>query len=520
MTGSRRAHPGPVRSPRMRLRGGRLVLPLVMVALAATACSAGPAAQRADTSTLVIGQSQDITDFNPWSFKGYSYNVTSQLFDTPIRYDASGKPQPQLATSWQQAPDGKSMTLHLRSGVHFHNGDAFTSADIAYSIKAATDPANVANLAPLAELVTKVDTPDTQTAVLHYAKPNPAALDLLELLYVADHNHPDTVRTDTNGTGPFVLEKFDPGQEVTLSASTDYWGGAPSLKTVKIEVLPDAATTIAQLKTGSVNLSTRMAPQDVASLAGDSSIATGAAAQGQGYLSFDVNTSRPPLNNPVVRQAFSLALDRARIAKEIVGPATPSACLPYPKTSLAYFEDLDQTCKFDLAQAKTLLAQAGVPNLSVTIQTSSAESPELTQMSQIFQADLKSIGVDAKVDDLDDPTYVKDRQNSQFEIEAHAYGRAGGDPATMFGTANSWVVGKNPQNFNQSDYASAVSAGGSVLDPDVRKQAYRRVDQIILDQNFVLVAAENTQPWASSKNLAGVEFTAEGLLVLHHAHFS
>lgn len=495
------------------------LIALVSAATVLTGCSAGKSGSRqSDGSSLAIGQTQDITDFNPFSLKIYSYNVNNQLFNVPVRLDENLKPQPELATNWDQSSDGTSLTLHLRSGVTFHNGDPMTSADVAFSIQFAANPDNAANIAPLAKQVTKIDTPDPMTVVLHYKKANPAPFDLLDLLYVVDHARPTTIITDGNGTGPFTLEKFQQGQQVTLAANKKYWRTPPSISTVEIKVLPDAQTSVVQLTTGAIGLISRLAPQAYSTLTSNSSVQTGVTAQGQSFVSFDVNTVTPPFNNAQVRQALSYALDRNRIAAEVVGKGSQPACLPYPKTSLAYDATLAGTCTFDLAKAKSLLAEAGASGLNLTIQTSSAESPALTQASQIFQADLNKIGVNAKVTDLDDTTYVKNRQNSDFQVEAHLYGRAGKDPSSLFGTANSWQPEKNAQKFVNANYAKYVDLGNTSLDPTARKAAYQEVDKIILTQNFVLVAAQNQIPWAASKQLVGIQFSGDGLLILEHAH--
>ncbi|MGI8880243.1 MAG: ABC transporter substrate-binding protein [Jatrophihabitans sp.] len=495
------------------------VVAAVTVVLALTGCSAAKGSHKNGDTTLVIGQTQDVTDFNPYSLKIYSYNLNNQLYNVPVRYDQNLKPQPELASSWEQGADGKSLTLHLRDDVMFHNGDHMTSADIAFSIKYAANPDNAANIAPLAKQVVSVDTPDPKTAVLHYEKPNPAPFDLLDLLYISDHAHPDTVATDANGTGPFTMEKFQAGQQVTLASNKKYWRTPPALSKVEVKVLPDAQTSLVQLTSGSIDMIARLAPQDYSTLTGNAKVQTGLAAQGQSFISFDINTSVAPLSNPKVRQALSLALDRSRIASEVVGKGSVPGCLPYPKTSLAYDATQAASCKFDLAAAKDMLRQAGVSNLTLTIQTSSAESPALTQASQIFQADLKKIGVTAKVTDLDDTTYVKNRQSSDFQVEAHLYGRAGKDPSSLFGTANSWQPAKNAQKFKSAEYTKWVGVAGSSLDPATRKMAYLEVNKIILAQNFVLVAAQNQVPWAAAKGLKDFQFSGDGLLILEHAHW-
>ncbi|KAG1249003.1 hypothetical protein G6F68_013562 [Rhizopus microsporus] len=124
--------------------------------------------------TLVVGSTQVPRHLNGAVQSGTATALPSaQLFASPLRYDADWKPQPYLAESWELAPDGKSLTLHLRKDAVFHDGKPITSADVAFSVMA------VKNNHPFQTMfapVQAVETPDPYTAVLRMSQPHPAIL--------------------------------------------------------------------------------------------------------------------------------------------------------------------------------------------------------------------------------------------------------------------------------------------------------------------------------------------------------
>lgn len=192
----------------------------VALALGATALG-GTGAQAApeDGGTLVVGTTQVPRHFNGAIQSGQATALAStQIFASPLRYDANWNPQPYLAKSWEVAADGLSVTLHLVEGATFHDGQPITSADVKFSIM--TIKKNHPFTTMLAP-VTDVETPDPQTAVIKLAHPHPALLlamspALMPILPEHVYGQGDIQSNPANlkpvGSGPFVFEEYKQGE--------------------------------------------------------------------------------------------------------------------------------------------------------------------------------------------------------------------------------------------------------------------------------------------------------------------
>ncbi|MFC7551263.1 ABC transporter substrate-binding protein [Pseudoroseomonas wenyumeiae] len=160
------------------------------------------------------------------------YIITSKIIEPLVDLGPSGKPEGVLATSWEAAPDGKTITFKLREGVKWHDGKPFTSADVAYS---AMEQWKVhLNYGTTLQLyLDAVETPDEHTAVFRYSRPMPLDL-LLRALCDLGYVVPKHVFAGSNvlenpantapiGTGPYKFVEYQRGQYVIAERNPDYW---------------------------------------------------------------------------------------------------------------------------------------------------------------------------------------------------------------------------------------------------------------------------------------------------------
>jgi len=274
--------------------------------------------------------------------------IATQIYEGLVTYDWDQNPQPNLATSWEIAPDGKSITFKLREGVVFHNGKPFTSADVQFSFMEILKKYHPFAPLLLAEL-TGVDTPDEKTAVLLLANPAPYLMKALagrdlpimcksvfegtQILQNPSANKPI-------GTGPFKFGQWDRGQFVRLDRNDKYWKpGLPYLDHIIARFIPDAATRSAALETGEAHFAGYSAVNyaDLARMKTNPILDTTM----KGYemtpaLSvLELNAKHPPLDKKEVRQALSYSLNRVDLVKTaFFGVAKPITSTFYSPASL------------------------------------------------------------------------------------------------------------------------------------------------------------------------------------------
>ena len=482
----------------------------IAIGIAFSLALAGSAA--AD-NVLHIGETATLPDLNPFILAPAYEPMEENVFDTLTRYDKDLKPQPRLAKSWAFSDDGKKLTLHLRSGVKFHDGKPFTSKDVVNTLAYVKDPSHGALISGFADRVVSIDAPDKLTAVMNFDKPFPGVFDLLELLFIVDTDHADFSKS-ANGTGAFEVVSHQPGVKSVFKANKDYWDGAPRLDGFDITTVPNQQAELLSLRSGDLDYVSELGFVDLAPFRRDDSFKTGAVSSGVVH-DITINMRSKPLSIEAVREAIDLSIDRKRIAKLLFGDLSQPWCEPFGKNSIAYVASSDD-CTFDLDTAKKVLQSAGVKlPLTLTILTSSEIRTEYTTISEILQADLAKIGITLKIENVDAVTYRKKYvQEHDFQLVSHAFGRAEKDPSSLLETTVVFEPKGNVSGFESQAYTDAVNAGGSTVDPAKRKAAYAKATKIIRDTHAVLTLVPRPRLYVTPSTISGLSFTADGFAVL------
>ncbi|MCA0423198.1 MAG: ABC transporter substrate-binding protein [Proteobacteria bacterium] len=495
----------------MLLRSAAIALPLVVAGF----CSLSPALAQGK-STLSIGQNADLTSFDPTELRAGTYVSTHLLYNSLIRLDAEGKPQPELAQSWTRSEDGKTLTLKLQPNVKFHDGRPMTSKDVAFSFDYAKTPAVGANILPLAQMISKIDTPDDQTVVMTLVSASDAIYDLLDLAFIVDSKHPKTIKTSGMGTGPFKLTDYEPGQQITFVRNENYWRQKPAISRVTIKIIPDLQSSVAQLRAGTIDFLPLVSREALEQLSG-TGLKTGVAAAEGRVLDIGINTKAKVFDNPDVRRAVNLAIDRARIAHDVVGGNSVPKCLPWPVRSKREATGMENSCKYDLAAAKALIEKAGATGAQVELLSYSQAEPALGAMAQILQDSLKQIGLTATISEMSEAAFVARFRKSNFQFTTHFYVRAGRSPSAVLLTAVPFRSKGNVSGIDSKQYQDDVALVTSAKPGADTDAAFKRINTFLLDQAWVLPVATLPVQWASTPKLEGVTFNLDGMPIFEKA---
>jgi len=312
--------------------------------------------------------------------------VAGKISEGLVWFDDKLQPQPELAESWEFAPDGLSLTFHLRKGVRWHDGKDFTSADVAFSLLNVWREIHPGGRLAYAS-VTAVETPDTHTAVLRLARPTPYLLSFMNVYgaqVVPKHLYEgtDLLKNPANiapiGTGPFRFKEWVRGSHIVLERNPDYWRpGQPYLDGVIFRFIPDAAARTVALENGEaqVALASNIPISNLPRF-GDKQkfrINTTDGAYLASIQLATVNTRRPYLADKRVRQALLYALDREALLRVVFRGYGRVSNSPIPSTVPAFFSDKGRRYTHDPKQAEALLDAAGFPRkadgkrLSITL---------------------------------------------------------------------------------------------------------------------------------------------------------
>ena len=329
--------------------------------------------------------------------------VVSNLYETLTRYAPPGSNpqiQPLLATSWDHSADGLTWTFHLRPGVKFHDGTPVNAAAVKSSIERTKKLAQgAAFIWDPVKSITVIDDLTVQFA-LSYVAP----LDLIASSgYGAWIMSPTTVTGKDNawfnaghdaGSGPYEIASYEPGQRAILKRFNDYWGGwkPGQFDTVILQVVQDATARQQMIQSGDADYTWTIPTENLPALKADPSVRVVTNPSYQNLLIL-LNTAKAPTKNVLVRQALSTAFPyQTVVSATMAGYATqPHGAVP---ASLLDGADQVPQYSYDIAKAKSLLAQAGYPNggLSLTLTYATGDTVE-QQTAELFKAELAKIGV-------------------------------------------------------------------------------------------------------------------------------
>ena len=213
--------------------------------------------EKAEESTLVYG-SGDYTRINPAMDEHCEINML--LFSGLTAHDADDQVIPGLAEKWEYDEDSCTYTFHIRDGIKWHDGEAFTADDVKFTIEAIMDPENGSENAPNYEDVQEIKVMDDQTIAFKLAEPNVAFLEYMTIAILPKHllEGEDMQESDffrhPVGTGPYKLESWDAGQSIVMTKNEDYYLGSPKIDKVIFKIVEDDNTQAVQLQSGEIDM--------------------------------------------------------------------------------------------------------------------------------------------------------------------------------------------------------------------------------------------------------------------------
>ena len=372
-----------------------LLSALLVLTMALSACATAPApeagageaaapeAESGEASTLVIAIAEDTVSYDPQrAFETLPTIVHKAIYQTLVTFpdDSVETIVPDLAESWEISDDGTVYTFTLKDGPTFSNGDPVTAPDVVFSFDRLKNLAG--NPSFLAETIASVEAPDDKTVVLTLTQPDLSIL--AKLVFDAfsivnqseveanggtageDAATADTaeewLNSNSAGSGPYVLESWEPTVETGLVRNENYWGEPPAIDRIIFRNIAEAATQKIQLEAGDIDIAMDLTADQLPSLQDKPNVTI--FEDLSDTLIFLKGNQDPEVGgamaDPAVQKAVRYALDydgiRALAGGESVSPAS---ILPVGFLG-AY--DANSGLTRDVEQAKSLLAEAGYPD--------------------------------------------------------------------------------------------------------------------------------------------------------------
>lgn len=484
---------------------------LGLVALALIfGCSAGPVLAQDGAAELVMAQGADPLGFNPTRFSAPNTSYLHQLYDTLVKIGPDGQPTPGLAESWERSADGLKVTFRLRDA-KFHTGRPITAADVVYSVRYHLDEANGANLLARLKTVTDVVAVDDRTVELSLAALTPGLFDLLGATFILDEQAVEGMAQKDAGSGPFVMTEWRPGIAYTMERFADHWSNdETSLDRIVVRIVPDDASAAALLRTGEVDVLYTAGPLALAQIEGADGIKVERIDRAPRSHYLALNTSRPPLDNKLVRQAISKAMNRELVSEIVYNGLAAPSCQPWASNHWAYSAEVDTLCGYDLEEAKRLLAESGVAPFTMTVNTSTdAYAPGSVDTAQILKEDFAAIGITLEIATYEPARARELLAASEWDMLLHNYIEGGNDPQFIM---PSGIYGPTTgrTKFTSPELVDLIGRAGETVDAAERQAIYADVSKLIVDEAFIMPFAHESRPMPMNAGVEGFAMDGSG----------
>ncbi|MDX1582457.1 MAG: ABC transporter substrate-binding protein [Thermoanaerobaculia bacterium] len=457
--------------------------------------------------------------------------VLSCLHDPLLSWNDSLELVPGLAESWDVEDAGRKFTFKLDPRANFSDGTPVKASDVVFTLKKIVDPES--RSAQYAGLFSGLDLSrtravDEKTVEVVFSIARASQIQAFNIPVLPEHVYGEGEFSehdfDVVGTGPYVLERRVPGQEIRLKRRDNYWRKSPFIEEIVFRVIGDDTTAWNAMRRGEL---------DAMKISTDRWVEAKASPAASRIMDFYVfyeleysfiawNNRHPALSDRRVRRAMSMALDRQSLieslyqgtARIITGPFTPDQ---------PYYNAQVEPIQYDLEQAASLLEQAGWTDsdgdgirdrggepLSIEMFLS-AGSTFSQQAAQVLQEALAQIGVELEITPLERATFFSRIIEGDFEAAFLSWGiDFDPDQFTVFHSSQFPPSGQNFVHYSNPVADELIVEGRNELDREERIEIYQRLHEVLAEDQPYTWVVQESKKWAVNKRIRNVE-VAQGI---------
>jgi oligopeptide transport system substrate-binding protein len=481
--------------------------------------------------------------------------AASQLFEGLVRTTEKG-PQPGVAEKWEILDNGTKYIFHLRDGLKWSNGDPLTAEDFVYSWTRVLDPKVGSEYAyqlyyikggqkfnetdptkdpagyEAAKKALGVKAIDAKTLEVTLEAPTPYFLELTAFhallpinKKVAESNDKWATKAETFvSNGPWKLEKWEPKKEAVFVKNPNYWN-AKNIKIDKLVFLmvEEAATALQLFESGQIDVMWAPPPAEIPRLMKEGKLQFAPALNTYYYV---FNTTKKPFDDPRVRRALSMAIDRNAIVTNVtkLNQKPAYAMVPYGAADATPGSDFRKTggdlFKYDVAEAKKLLAEAGYPDgkgfPEVELVYNTLESHKMIAEA-VIEMWKKNLGITSiKATNMEFKVLLDKRQKGDFVLARAGWNGDYNDAMTFL---DMWVTGggNNDAKYSNPEYDALIKQAKSTDDQKVRQEAMHKAEAILMKDMPVAPVYFGVSPYLQSPKVTGVFRDALGTIDFSNA---
>ncbi|WKA55074.1 ABC transporter substrate-binding protein [Planococcus shixiaomingii] len=528
----------------MKKKTARLVYLILALLLLLAACSGGNESTPSEGGgtaseedkqggTLVYGRGADAVSLDPINVTdGESIRVTHNIFETLLEYDENLELQPKLATEYSSSEDGLTWNFKLREGVKFHDGADFNAEAVVFNFERWMDPENPYHKGdfPYYPFLYGGFKGDENHLIEHVKATGEHELEIklkrktapflsylaISMFGIASPAAIEQYEGDVNehpvGTGPFMFEEWNRNSTITLAKNPDYWiEERPYLDKVIFQVIPENAARLNALQTGEIDVLDGMNATDTNVVEETQGLELlKRPSFNIGYMAF--NTEKKPFDDPKVRQAINMAINKEEIVNAFYNGLAETATSPLPPSLWGYDDTLDPY-EYNVEEAKKLLAEAGYENgfetELYTMSNPRPYMPEPVKIAEAIQSDLAEVGITAEIISSEWATYLDDTKQGKHSMAMYGWTGVMADPDNFLypnlSKTNTEKPAQNIAFYKSDEFTSLITEARETIDQDKRIELYKQAQQLFQKDAPWVMLAYTTPPLAQMDYVEGYE---------------
>ncbi|GAB4337760.1 MAG: glutathione ABC transporter substrate-binding protein [Calditrichia bacterium] len=476
---------------------------------------AGCGSDNSSRNILRVALFDNPTNLDPRTYSDVaSYRVIEQIYDSLIKLDSTGTPQPFLAESWKFTAD-TLLEFKIRRGVRFHDGVPLTAHDVAFTFRSVMDPALNAPSRKSFEVIRAITVPDSYRVVFHLKQVYAPILSNLEMGIVPKHlaeKDPKILQRQPVGSGPFKFVRWKTDAFVELRKNADYWSGPAKIDGILIKILPEATTRVLALENDEIDFLMNEFPENYLERFRKNPKLKIQMKSGSNYVYLGLNLRNRYLSVKKVRQAIAHAIDVKGIIRNLHGGIyQPARSLLHPR-HWAYQPGLPEY-QYDPSLAKRLLEEAGFPDpdgdgphARFRLVYKCTDKQKSRQKAQVIQSYLKAVGIDLEIQSYEWGTFFDDIQNGRFDMYSLTWvGVYEPDLYYRLFHSENIGVGANRGAFKNPEVDRLIEAAQGTLDQQKRKALYGQIQKILAEELPYISLWYETNIAVMQKRVVGFE---------------